>query len=401
MAKRKPKKRKPGEHSPVGASSRYRYSKCPGSVRECAKVPHKTSSYAEEGTEAHEYLANFVEQLKRGQTPDFSIVPTANGMRDAIEQAVEWIDSQMGNKPQVWVELPMSAEDIDEDAWGTGDVVIYHSEIKLLQTIDYKHGAGVFVEAEKNLQNASYIIYAIKTLGLDVEQIEGVILQPRYPDEHGEIARVWKIDASELPAMEFDLYNDIQATKMPNAPLVAGKHCQFCDASAVCPQLKNERNRAAVEIFSDGQIKEVQYDGKPIAQLTPDEMGDLQRVRIPALRAWLKGAEEYIYDQAVNHGNLPTGMKLVGKKANRSWIDEEGATETLQLLGHTTEDVTVKPKLKSPAQIEKLFKNKKEAQDTVAPLVKKKSSGSVLVSESDKRPAIAHTSAEDFFGKEA
>jgi len=248
--KKKKAKHGPNDHSPVGASSRYRYKMCPGSVRESAKHPNISSKDADEGTRAHEWVANFIEQLKRGKEPDFSRCPEERGMRAAVKVAVDFVDNQMGNHPEVWVELPIGAPDIDEDAWGTADVILYHEKIKQLCVYDYKHGVGVFVPVENNLQLITYAIYAIKTLGLDVEEIEVGIIQPRI--EFEDAIRTWTFNIDELPEMEFDLYNDIQATKKKNAPLVSGPHCNstFCNARAKCPVLLEESNKTAAALFS-------------------------------------------------------------------------------------------------------------------------------------------------------
>jgi len=50
-------------HSPIGASSMHRWSVCPGSVRLSSNVPSVSSSYADEGTEAHAWLAKVIAGL--------------------------------------------------------------------------------------------------------------------------------------------------------------------------------------------------------------------------------------------------------------------------------------------------------------------------------------------------
>ena len=48
------------KHSKIGASSMYRWSKCPGSVRLCEGIVAPQSKYAEEGTKAHEIAASWL-----------------------------------------------------------------------------------------------------------------------------------------------------------------------------------------------------------------------------------------------------------------------------------------------------------------------------------------------------
>ena len=47
-------------HSKIGASSMYRWSKCPGSVRLCEGIKSVSSVYADEGTRAHELAASLL-----------------------------------------------------------------------------------------------------------------------------------------------------------------------------------------------------------------------------------------------------------------------------------------------------------------------------------------------------
>ena len=57
-------------HSPIGASSMYRWAECPGSVKLSEGIVTEQSAYAEEGTEAHAYGAEWL--MGNGKQPPIS-----------------------------------------------------------------------------------------------------------------------------------------------------------------------------------------------------------------------------------------------------------------------------------------------------------------------------------------
>ena len=115
--------------------------------------------------------------------------------------------------------------------------------------------------------------------------------------------------------------------------------------------------------------------------------------------SWVKQVRSYAY-RIAEEGNPPPGYKLVQKYGRRKIKDQEKASDALQMLGFTPEELyepPVAPKIKSPAQLEKLFK-KKEGWDkkflrhfTMAP-----ETGSTLVAENDKRGALVNSVEDDF-----
>jgi len=74
------------------------------------------------------------------------------------------------------------------------------------------------------------------------------------------------------------------------------------------------------------------------------------------------------------------GYKLVAKRSTRQWVDEKEAAHWLD--GKGVEDIFER-KLKSPAQAEKLLKEKLPGE-----LVVSISSGNTMASEDDPRPAV-------------
>lgn len=88
--------------------------------------------------------------------------------------------------------------------------------------------------------------------------------------------------------------------------------------------------------------------------------------------------------------------KLVAKRANREWKDPLAAAIWLREHGAETPDWYTKPVLKSPAQIEKLI-DKRQHAPMNAEIVKKESSGTSLVRDTDPRPEVVVKDASEIF----
>jgi hypothetical protein len=105
--------------------------------------------------------------------------------------------------------------------------------------------------------------------------------------------------------------------------------------------------------------------------------------KAPMIEAWLRDVRAFVENSMIAGGEVP-GWKLVAKRATRKWIDEQKTRAYLEEVGVTPEDYEDR-KLKSVAQVEKLFGKKNSLPDD---LVIKESSGYTLAPEYDKRPAI-------------
>jgi hypothetical protein len=93
------------------------------------------------------------------------------------------------------------------------------------------------------------------------------------------------------------------------------------------------------------------------------------------LQGWIESVNELVETKLRNGYKIP-GWKLVAKRGQRKWVDEEGAAAALLLQGIDP----YRKDLLSPAQAEKKTKN--------LPEVVTLSSGDTLAPESDPRPAV-------------
>lgn len=351
-------------HSKIGASSMYRWSKCPGSVSLCEKLPPQApSSYAEEGTKAHNIAADFLEK-------DIALKGESE-MNDAIATYLEYCltISECITPKHIHVEHSFDMSTVYPGLYGTADYACYHAVPKILHVVDYKHGAGIAVEIKNNSQLMYYGLGALTTLKYPCRDVVLTVVQPRCPHPDGPI-RSWTISAIDLIDFEADLVEFAKKTEEPNAPLKSGDHCRWCAAAGVCPQLHKEAKQLAKATFAVDAPYDKELLGRCLTWL-------------PRLESWIKSVREFGYNQALQ-GKTPNGFKLVDKRATRKWRDADDITHFLRSQGHT-ENKTHETKLKSPTQIEKLFS--KPERPMLEPYIIKQSSGKTLVSSSDKRPA--------------
>jgi hypothetical protein len=363
-------------HSAIGASSMYRWSVCPGSVRMSAGIPNQSSAYAEEGTAAHEAAAHY---LNRGEFPPGVDAETAEAVMVYVNTIFEDERSAYGKSSyERLVEHGFDLAKIYPGAFGTADCVIYYPALKLLRVYDYKHGAGIPVEVAGNSQLKYYGLGALVSLGYLVNTVELIIVQPRCYHADGPVRR-WQLSALELLDFAADLVDFAKRTEDPNAPLIPGEHCRFCPAAGVCSAVHEKALTLAKEEFRP----EFSYD--------PIKLGQVLHW-LPTLEAWVKSVREFAYQEAMR-GHAPQGWKLVKKRATRKWasnVNEDLLAETFKKDSSKFSE----RKLLSPAQVEKLLE--KADLPKLSDLVISESSGATLAPEEDKREAVRLDAKSEF-----
>lgn len=373
------------EHSPIGASGMYRWEVCAGSVRLSKNLPDITSRYAAEGTVAHD-LGN--EVLTLGIWPVLGQKRSAEGhdfvvdaeMIEGVQLYVETVYSSLAPGDQMFYEHHFDLSRIHPRLGGTADAVTWKPDSKILIVDDFKYGAGVLVTPNDNHQQMYYGLGALLTLELPAREVWLRITQPRIDHPEGRV-RVWKMPAIDLLEFWAFLKERAVATEDPNAPLVAGKHCQFCKAIRVCPALAAHSVTVAKMEFA------------PAVAYEPEKLAEGLRMA-DALEHKIKAMREFAYQEALQ-GRSPPGWKLVAKRAHRKWKNEAEAEKFIKKEFTFHDWELFEPReLKSPAQMEKILP--KHRRDVLVALVDKKSSGSVLVEASDPRPPALLDAATEF-----
>ena len=366
-------------HSPIGASSMYRWAECPGSVKLSEGIVTEQSAYAEEGTDAHAYAAEWL--MGNGKQPPLS-EKVDDEMAEHCKVYVDHVFSLMTEDgARLFVEHGFDLKEIYPGAYGTNDAAVYLPKSKRLHVLDLKYGAGIYVSAIDNPQLQYYALGALLELGkleLAVDTVVMTIVQPRCGGADGPI-RSQTIDAIHLLDFAADLVMYAKRTEDPKASLKSGDHCRFCPALHICPEVGKTRQEVAKLEFTAPTA----YDPQ-----------DLKRAldSVPILKAWIKRVDEFAYAEA-EAGRCPPGYKLVEKRATRKWRDE---TEVSLYLGglNVDQDTIFEPrKIKSPAQMEQALPKHKEV---LKPYIKSESNGHTLVDINDKRPPVKPKAKEEF-----
>lgn len=385
-------------HVELGASQAHRWIPCSGSVSLIATLPpgmDEGSVYAQEGTAAHE-LARKCLMTKPGELIDPSVYEGTEiegvYVDDDMVQSV-WIYLDhcwklIGPNTLYWVEKQFSLGKLNPPApmFGTADFAAYTPETATLDVVDLKYGKGVVVEVSENPQTRYYGIGAVmavqeqlesKTGKMpEIERVRLTIVQPRATHPDG-LVRTEELEYVDLLFYSRELLEYAHATLNPNAPRVAGDHCRFCRAAAICP----EKKAHAVA------VAKTEFD--PIEPISPPDPSALTieevsyiLTQLPALEEWIEQLKTYA-TAMLKKGQAVPGFKLVAKRANRAWKDETMLKKWADMLGYDHEELYEK-KLLSPAKAEKKFGKKNVPED----LYHKPSSGSKLAFENDTRPAV-------------
>ena len=228
----KPLSEKP-KHSAIGASSRYRWANCPGSVKLSEGMPNKSGLAAQEGTAAHEIVAL---ALSRAFSENISTREILAKTIEALHVYTDYCESL--KKPGVITHIEHKfdmSKLVFPGLYGTGDFIAYDPATKILHVVDYKHGEALVVEVEHNLQLEYYGLGALVTLGYPCAYVQMTIVQPRAYHPSGPI-RSWRVPSLYFLEVEANIVAEAKETRKAKALLLSGTQCMFCPAKTICPQ---------------------------------------------------------------------------------------------------------------------------------------------------------------------
>lgn len=174
-------------HATLSASSSARWLACPPSALLCAKVKDVTSTYAQQGTDAHELCEYKVRKMlgEDVENPIPNLEFYDAEMESTTDDYLNFVTEELAKikqtciDPLVLVEQKLDFSSYVPDGFGTGDCVIVSDDV--LEIIDFKYGLGVLVSAEDNPQMKLYALGALEMFGslYDINKIRMAIFQPR------------------------------------------------------------------------------------------------------------------------------------------------------------------------------------------------------------------------------
>lgn len=371
----------PEVHATLSASASHRWLNCTPSAQLEAKVPDKTSSFAEEGTRAHALAEKRLNKFLEGKPLKRKPKDIDGEMWEATGQYVDICIEKINEARSVSPDAEVHVEErLDFSPWvpegfGTGDMVIMSDSY--IEVIDLKYGKGVKVSAENNSQMMLYALGLHNSYGIlyGAEKVRMTIVQPRI----GNISTA-EMSTEDLLAWGASIQPIAQKAFEGAGERCAGEHCLFCKVKATCRKL------------ADYELEKVQEDLEP-DDLTDVDISDII-MRADSIKKWLTALEEYALSKALNDGIVWPGLKVVEGRRVRKISDEAAAQTVLINAGYEAEDFLKPPALKTITELEKLM-GKKVFAETLKDYIIKPQGKPTLVINSDKRPPMELETATD------
>ena len=175
----------PITHAKLGASSAARWLACPPSADLCERFPDKGSSFAAEGTLAHELAElkvrkHFTPMFKTAYTRAYNKIkkdelytPEMDHVTDDYLEYIKDCAMQYDAAPSVICEVQVDFSAYVPGGYGTADCIMLGGGT--MRVIDFKYGKGVPVSTEENPQMMLYAIGALAQYSL-LYRIDKVIL---------------------------------------------------------------------------------------------------------------------------------------------------------------------------------------------------------------------------------
>lgn len=398
------------DHHHMGPSSSDKWMNCPGSVLAEKDYEDTSSSYADEGSAAHE-LGEWTLKDPDSNCEDFlgDLAYTSEDgtewyvTQEMVDYTQDYVDYVRGivaeTGGELFVETRVFIDRIIPSAYGTSDAIILTDDA--VYVIDLKYGKGVRVyasdsEGKPNSQAMCYATGAFDEHDFGhITDIHVAIVQPRLDNisEHS----VSHQELNDWVDWAHQKYLETLEDNPPRNPTEKG--CQWCKAKNDCRPRADMLLREVIEDFDGfGETSEALVEGevKDIKKMTKLELAQLNQ-RSKDIAGLLKGVKELLTEDALAGEKVPL-HKLVAGNKKRQYIDEDKAQAAF--ARKLTLDVAAPRKLLTPPQIEKL-KDSKGAAIKDSRLFKKHvrtSDGKpVLVLETDKRKEFIVETIEDDF----
>jgi len=401
-------------HAKLSPSGAHRWMACPGSVVLEADFPDQSSSYAREGTVAHDLASRVLDgPLSSAQTyvgntlvvNDHGVVvhwPVTQDMADYVDDYVKLVrDLAKGKTLYVESKVPIGHLTGEEGATGTSDAVIVDVANRNLSIVDLKYGMGVYVEATDNPQLMIYALGALELYGVlcDFDTVSMYIHMPRL-NYVGEC----HMSTKDLIDFGYDVSAAAGHVRLAESlDLTAGddlsdgfftpgeKQCRFCKAKSTCPAL-----RAEVTDIVGGAATLDEFMPEVPDMQTGDNYLSMAMAKVGLVEDWCKGVRAEV-ERRLLAGQKIDGFKLVeGRKGNRKWANEaevEALFKSFRLRGDDMYDRS----LISPTKAEKLFKNNPKRWEKVEALTSRSDGKPSVAFASDKRSAMTVQSVADDF----
>lgn len=368
-------------HAFLGASKAELWLNCPGSATANSQYEREESSYAAEGTTAHEVAQTILEScLLRGFNVDGyeEGASDLNGkpevtleMLECAQGYCEYIQELMSPGGTVLVEQRLDYSTWVPGGFGTADCIVIAPDI--ITVVDYKYGKGVAVSAEDNPQMKLYALGVIQSFDCvyDFSTVRMAIYQPRMNN-----VSEYKLTVAELLDWAENVVAPVAAKAYKGSEEYrAGPWCQkFCQHAGRC---------RALTVYCSDFVRT--HGGlTAVPHLAPKEYLEIFQAK-PLIETWLKKTLAAATD-SILAGNPVEGLKVVEGRSSRKWADPEAVEQFMQAEEYDQDAYMEPAKLMSPAALEKSL-GKKKVAELLGDRIVKSPGNPTLVLASDKRKA--------------
>ena len=386
-------------HARLGPSNK-RWPECAGSIREEERYPDIAGAAAIDGTGSHLLLELCLQNNVQAEQYDQQVIGVNHEdmpggwfvLPDRIKRVQMSLDYVYRRVKELSDQFPGATITVEaegksdpggafgrDDWWGTVDITItvrdsMTAECLFIEVIDYKDGRG-YVSEKDNTQLISYLFGKMRLYiasGPDLcrpfvaSKVGGcrvTIVQPktstpiRYQcsTRHEDNISVQSIiDA----AIELD--DAACATDKPDAPLVAGKHCQWCKANPKRGGHCTADTDKSLEVMSNmndltlnnNDVSLFEYIGKAVAD--PKSLTVKQLTELADAEAGIQAAFDSVKKEIVeriNQGETVPGYAMLPGKGSNKWNAADDIIAK-KLKSRRLKNVDIyPPKLISPAQV--------------------------------------------------
>ena len=409
------------EHALLSASAAHRWGNCPGSLAMEAGQENKSSSYADEGTAAHELAAAFLTdrwgkthitnrtiEIAGGVNYTFDeemkdyVLAYVNAIRAAAEGGELFVEQRVDYSNAIGV----------PGQFGTSDVIIVKGQT--LHIRDLKYGRGNEVAAEENEQMQLYALGALELVEMlgfdDIQEIVLAIHQPRlFAVSEWVITReqleAFRVDISEKAKNAMYWYgkgrNDVEsefAAGSGDSLNPSESACQWCKAKAICPALRNFVLSTVADDFVD-----ISQDIAPQLASAEERIANSDNAHVSnCLKAvdlienWCTAVRARAESELLMGHDVPDFKLVMGRKGNRTWTDEVEAEAKLKSMRLKKEQM-YKFSLESPTTIGKVLKETPKRWNKLQALITRSDGKPSVAPASDKRDAYVVEPVADAF----